>query len=106
MTGILHRTWRIGLVAAAALFAWVGISTHGIDRTLGLPGALLILGALTVTPRSRGVAAVLLLRGALPLAVSTWWSVATPLPPICSAKPGISSSSQTNREANAGRDMK
>ena len=80
MTGTLHRTWRIGLVVVlAALYAWVGISAHGIDRILGLAGALLILGALAVTPRSRAVAAVLLLLGALPLAVTTWWSVATPL---------------------------
>jgi hypothetical protein len=79
MTGTLHRTWRIGLVAAAARYAGVGISAHGTDRTLAPPGALLILCALAGTPRSRAVAAVLLLRGALPLAVSTWWSVATPL---------------------------
>jgi hypothetical protein len=80
MTGTLHRTWRISLVVViAALYAWVGISAHGIDRILGLVGALLILGALAVTPRSRAVAAVLLLLGALPLAVTTWWSVATPL---------------------------
>ena len=60
----------IGSLAAAA---------NGIDRIRGLPGALLILGALAVTPRSRAVAAVLLFLGALPLAVSTWWSAATPL---------------------------
>ncbi len=80
MTGTLHRTWRIGLVVVVAvLYAWVGISAHGIDRILGLAGALLILAALAVTPRSRAVAAILLLLGALPLAVTTWWSVATPL---------------------------
>jgi hypothetical protein len=80
MTETLHRTWRISLVVViAALYAWVGISAHGIDRILGLAGALLILGALAATRRSRAVAAVLLLLGALPLAVTTWWSVATPL---------------------------
>jgi hypothetical protein len=80
MTGSLQWTWRIGLVVViAALYAWVGISAHGTDRILGLAGALLILGALAVAPRSRPVAAVLLLLGALPLAVTTWWSVATPL---------------------------
>jgi hypothetical protein len=80
VTGTLHRTWRIGLVVVlAALYAWIGISAHGVDRILGLAGALLILGTLAVTARSRAVAAVLLLLGALPLAVTTWWSVATPL---------------------------
>ena len=87
MTGTLHRTWRIGLVAAA-LYAWVGISAHGTDRTLAPPGALLILGALTVPPRSRAVAAVLLLLGALPLAVRTWWSAATPLLAVLCLLPG------------------
>jgi hypothetical protein len=88
MTGTRHRTWRTGLVAAAALYAGVGISAHGIDRIRGLPTALLILGALAVTPRSRAVAAVLLLRGALPLAVSSWWSAATPLLAVLRLLPG------------------
>ena len=95
MTGTLHRTWRIGLVVAADLYAWVGISAHGINRILGLPGALLILGALAVTPRSRAVAAVLLLLGALPLAVSTWWSVATPLLAVLCLLLGWSQRSRT-----------
>ena len=94
MTGTLHRTWRIGLVAAA-LYAWVGISAHGIDRILGLPAALLILAALAVTPRSRAVAAVLLLLGALPLAVSTWWSAATPLLAVLCLLPGWPQRSRT-----------
>ena len=78
MTGTLHRTWRIGLVAAA-LYAGAGSPPTASDRTLGLPAAPLILDALTVTPRSRAVSAVLLILGPLPLAVTTWWSVATPL---------------------------
>jgi hypothetical protein len=87
MTGTLHRTRRIGPVAAA-LNAWVRISAHGINRTLGLPAALLILGARAVTPRSRAVAAVRLLLGAPPLAVSTWWSAATPLLAVLRLLPG------------------
>ena len=85
MTGTMHRTWRTGpVVVVAALYAWVGSSAHGIDRILGLPGALLILGALAVTPQPRAVAAVLLLPGALPLAVTNWWSVAIPrLAAVC-----------------------
>jgi hypothetical protein len=45
----------------------------------GLTGAVLVIAALAVTPRYCAVAAVLLLLGALPLAASTWWGVATPL---------------------------
>ena len=94
MTGTRHRTWRTGLVAAAR-YAGVGISAHGIDRIRGLPAALLILGALAVTPRARAVAAVLLLRGALPLAVSTWCSAATPLLAVLRPLPGWPQRSRT-----------
>ena len=80
MTGTVHRSRRIGLVVViAALYAWVGIFAHGIDRIFVVAGALLVLAALAITSRSRAVAAVLLLLGALPLAVSTRWSAAIPL---------------------------
>jgi hypothetical protein len=80
MTRDLQQTWRTGLVVViAALYAWVGVSMHGPDQLLGLIGAPLIVAALAVAPRSRPTATGLLLLGALPLAVITWWSVATPL---------------------------
>lgn len=80
MTRNLQQTWRTALVVIiAALYAWVGVSMHGPDQFLGLIGAPLIVGALAVAPRSRPIAAGLLLLGALPLAVATWWSIATPL---------------------------
>ena len=75
-----RRVWRGGLVVViAALYAWVGLSAHGLDRVLGLAGAVLIIAAVAVAGRSRRAAAVLLLLGAPPLAVATWWSLATPL---------------------------
>ena len=75
----LHA-WRIGLVVVtAALYAWIGLSAHGLDRVLGLSGAVLIIAALAATGRSRSAAVALLLLGTLPLAVTTWWSLATPL---------------------------
>jgi len=74
------RTWRIGLVVViAVLYAWIGFSAHGLDRVLGLVGAVLIVGAVAAVGRSRPAAVTLLLLGTLPLAVTTWWSLATPL---------------------------
>jgi hypothetical protein len=76
----IQQTWRTGLVVVvAALYAWVGVSVHGPDQLLGLLGALLIIAALAVAPRSPPIATGLLLLGTLPLAVMTWWSVVTPL---------------------------
>ena len=67
------------MVVGVSVIGSLAAAANGIDRIRGLPAALLILDALTVTPRSRAVAAVLLILGPLPLAVTTWWSVATPL---------------------------
>ena len=80
MTRSLQQTWRIGLVVVlAALYAWVGVSMHGPAQLLGLIGAPLIIAAIAVAPRSRSTATAMLLLGTLPLALTTWWSVATPL---------------------------
>jgi hypothetical protein len=48
------RNWRVLLVVViAALYAWVGLSAAGLDRLLGLTGALLIVAAVGVANRSR-----------------------------------------------------
>jgi len=66
-------------VVVALLYAWVGFASVGVDRAAGLLGAVAILAARAVTDRSRPAAMVLLVAGAVPLAVLTWWSVATPI---------------------------
>ena len=78
------RTSRVNLpmaltVVVALLYAWVGFASVGVDRAAGLLGAAAILAALAVTDRSRPAAVLLLAGGAVPLAVLTWWSVATPI---------------------------
>lgn len=62
----------------ALLDAWIGLACQGVIRVLGLLGAVLILAALAVAGRSRRVATVLLLAGALPLPIVTWWSLVSP----------------------------
>lgn len=76
----LHRAWLSALTASIALlYAWVGLAAQGLDRTLGLIGAVAIMAALAVASRSRPAAIALLLLGALPLAILSWWSIATPV---------------------------
>jgi hypothetical protein len=78
MTGAIRRNWLIGLTAITALlYIYVGIGAHGLTRLLALAGGVLILAA--AAARSRPLAWLLLLAGALPVAVATWWSIVTPL---------------------------
>ena len=80
MNEILRRNWPMVLVGVVALlYLWVGVATHGWDRVWGLAGGVVILVAVAVARRSFGVALALLVIGALPLAVATWWSIATPV---------------------------
>jgi hypothetical protein len=80
MNATLRRTWPVVLVGVVALlYLWVGLAASGGDRVFGLAGGLLILVAVAVAPRSATAAITLLLIGALPLAVVTWWSIVTPV---------------------------
>lgn len=80
MSRTLWTWWAIVLTAALALlYAWIGFVGHGLDRVLGLAGAVLVLAALTVARWSRLVALALLVLGVVPLAVAAWWTIAAPL---------------------------
>ncbi|MEW1828633.1 hypothetical protein [Streptomyces sp. NPDC088196] len=80
MNETLRRTWPSVLVAVVALlYMWIGLTAHGWDRILGLAGGPVVLAALVAAHRSVPGAMVLLAAGALPLAVTTWWSIATPV---------------------------
>ena len=79
MNEALRRTWPVVLVTIVALlYLWVGVAAHGWDRVWGLAGGLAILAAVALGRRYFAAAVAVLLLGALPLAVVTWWSVATP----------------------------
>lgn len=80
MNETLRRTWPSVLVAVVALlYVWIGLTAHGWDRILGLAGGPVVLAALAAAHRSVPGAMVLLAAGALPLAITTWWSIATPV---------------------------
>ena len=80
MNRALRTWWAAGLTALlAALYGWIGLAGHGVNRALGLTGALLVLAALPAARRSRPIAVILLVLGAVPLAVAAWWSIVAPL---------------------------
>jgi hypothetical protein len=77
---LLKRRW-MGILTAvlAMLYLYVGINSRGADMAAGLIGAALILLALPGLGLSRWIRESLLVAGALPLAVVTWWSLVTPI---------------------------
>jgi hypothetical protein len=82
MNDTVRRTWpAIGVAVLALCYLWIGATAHGWDQILGLAGGILILAAVAVAAAHRSVSAAytLLLLGALPLAIVTWWSIATPV---------------------------
>ncbi|MBE1493927.1 hypothetical protein H4696_001027 [Amycolatopsis lexingtonensis] len=80
MTRTSWTWWTTALTAVSALFyVWIGLGGYGLDRTLGLAGAGLVLTALVVARRSRLIATALLVLGTAPLAIVAWWSIAAPV---------------------------
>jgi hypothetical protein len=80
MNDTLRRTWPSVLVAVLALlYIWIGVAAHGWDRILGLGGGVVILAAIVAARQAMPGAYALLVIGALPLAIRTWWSIATPV---------------------------
>jgi len=80
MNDTARRTWpAIGVAVLALCYLWIGADAHGWDRALGLAGGVLVIAAVAVARRSGPAAYALLVLGALPLAIVTWWSIATPV---------------------------
>jgi len=79
--GSIARHWLTGLtVVLGVYYVFLGSVALGVAGTLGILGGLLIIIAVLVAARgSTPLAASLLVVGALPFAVLTWWSVVTPL---------------------------
>jgi hypothetical protein len=77
---VIRRNLLEGLlVILGGLYVYVGVYETGIGRFAGILGGLIIVAAAIVGGRSRLIAGSLLLLGALPLAIATWWAIVTPL---------------------------
>jgi len=78
----VRPVWRCALIAAlAAQYIWVGLASSGVAVVVGVLGGVTILGAvaLVLITRPRPAALVVLMIGALPLALLTWMSLVTPI---------------------------
>jgi hypothetical protein len=76
---VVSRNWLTGLTATLAVFyACIGINA-GIGQVAGIVGAVVIVSALPDRGLPRWLREILLVIGAVPLAVFTWWSVVTPV---------------------------
>ena len=77
---INRNATRILAFALGVLSLGLGIAALGSTGVLGVVGALVVLNLLVVRPRvNRPAAIVLLLVATAPFAITTWWSVVTPL---------------------------
>ncbi len=76
-----ERNWTgILTVVLACFYIFLGATALGVAGLLGIAGGLLVLGLVAMRGKLPvPVAVALLLLAALPFAVLTWWSVATPL---------------------------
>lgn len=75
-----EQRWLAGLtVTLGACYVFLGADALGVPGVLGILGGLAIWAALLVGPRRHRLALALLALGALPFAITTWWSVVTPL---------------------------
>ena len=75
-----ERHWRAGLLALCGIYyVFLGATALGVAGVLGVLGGLLLITASRVTSRAPAATYALVLCGALPFALATWWSVITPL---------------------------
>jgi hypothetical protein len=76
----VERNWLLVLTTVlAGFYVFLGSVAWGAQGALGIVGGLTIVVALAIRRRSRLIAMLLLVVGALPFAIATWWSVVSPL---------------------------
>lgn len=69
--------WKLMLAVTGVLQVWLAATATGTTMVLGLAGGVLVLAA-SLT-RNRWWSLALVAAGVLPFALTTWWSLATPL---------------------------
>ncbi len=77
-------TTRLGLVTVAltlcgTLYVALGVTALGAAGAAGILGGLLICSVVPAARHAPRPASAVLVLGAVPFAVATWWSVVTPL---------------------------
>jgi hypothetical protein len=79
----IRRNWSAILLAIlAATYLALGLALQGFAGLVGIAGAGAVAGAPAVRRRSHARSMALVLLGAVPFAVLTYWSVVTPLAAI------------------------
>jgi len=80
MIAKIERFWLMDLtVVLAGCYLILGVIVGGLSGLAGIAGGVLIGAALVLRERSRWIAVVLLVAGALPFAALLWWSVIVPI---------------------------
>lgn len=81
LAGAVHEhRWLGGLIVVlGGYYVFLGADSHGIAAVLGLLGGLAIWSSVLAARSFQRLALTLLLVGAPPFAIATWWSVVTPL---------------------------
>jgi hypothetical protein len=78
--GVRRRMWPALILVLAADHLALGLASGGHARVLGIAGGALIVAACIAATTSRpGLAVAVAVLGATPLAMTTWWSIVTPL---------------------------
>jgi len=86
----LSAQWSAVLLGFLALiYLSLGIAARGPAGASAIVGALALAGVLPLRRRSRVLAALTLVAGALPFAILTWWSVVAPITAILALALGL-----------------
>jgi hypothetical protein len=80
MIATIQRQWWVGLTSVLGIYYLViGVTAGGAIAIVAILGAMLMVSALALRTHSSLAASVLLVIGALPLGILTWWSLITPI---------------------------